>query len=47
LERLRDERRFSSLDELAAQIQEDVARALDVPDCLETEAATETVRTAP
>jgi riboflavin kinase/FMN adenylyltransferase len=47
LERLRDERRFSSMDELAAQIQEDVARALDVPDCLETEAATETVRTAP
>ena len=39
LERLRDEKRFSSLDELAAQIREDVARALDVPDCLEAEAA--------
>ncbi|BCW97272.1 MAG: riboflavin biosynthesis protein [Armatimonadota bacterium] len=39
LERLRDEKRFSSLEELAAQIRQDVARALEVPDCLEAETA--------
>ncbi len=47
LERLRDEKRFSSLEELAAQIREDVGRALEVPDCLEVEAASSAAVASP